>query len=222
MTNLLMIISLLLLNSCGITYFSNNSNKIKTDLKDTLSRVKVSYDLPDDLLTVLKDGDVNVVIEIPTGTSEKWELDKSDNKIKLEVNNSFPRIIDYLGYPCNYGMVPKTLLSKESGGDNDPLDVLVLGDPLVRGSVVKCKLIGVLKLIDGGEKDYKLIAVKIDTPFYSLNSIKDIRKNYNGVLEILELWFDNYKGPNKSYSKGFEDRDYAYEILNRGINSFNR
>lgn len=221
-TSLLSIISLLLMGSCGTSYFSNNSSRTKTGVKDSLFRVKVSYDLSDDLCTIFKDGDVSVVIEIPSGTSEKWELDKSDNKIKQEVINSFPRIINYIGYPCNYGMIPKTLLSKESGGDNDPLDVLVLGDPLIRGSVVKCKLIGVLKLIDGGEKDYKLIAVKNGTPFYKLNSLKDLRENYNGIMEILELWFTNYKGLYKTYSKGFEDKDYAYEILNHGINSFNR
>jgi len=79
----------------------------KTGVKDSLFRVKASFNLSDDLCTIFKDGDVSVVIEIPSGTSEKWELDKSDNKIKLEVIDSFPRIINYLSYPCNYGMIPK-------------------------------------------------------------------------------------------------------------------
>ena len=223
MTNLLSIIAFMLMGSCGTINFSNHySSKTKTEKKDALSKLKVSYNLPKDLGAVKKGGDINVVIEIPSGTNEKWELDKSDGKLKLEYVDSFPRIIDYLGYPCNYGMVPKTYLPKESGGDNDPLDVLILGDPINRGSIVKCKLIGVLKLTDNGERDDKLIAVKIGTPFYNLNSLQDLRENYKGVLKILELWFTNYKGPYKTYSKGFKDRDYAYKILNHAINSYNR
>lgn len=219
LSTLLSIISLLLMSNCGSIYYSS---KTKTETKDSVLRFNKSYGLSDEISTVYKDGDINVVIEIPSGTSEKWELDKSDGKIKLEVIDSFPRIINYLGYPCNYGMVPKTILPKELGGDNDPLDVLVLGDPINRGSIVKCKLIGVLKLIDTGENDDKLIAVKIGTPFYNLNSLEDLRKNYKGILNILEMWFTNYKGPNKTFSKGFEDRDYAYKILNHGVNSYNR
>ena len=55
--------------------------------------------------------------------------------------NNKPRIINYLGYPANYGMIPKTLLKKENGGDGDPLDVIVLGPPESKGSIVKCKII---------------------------------------------------------------------------------
>jgi inorganic pyrophosphatase len=111
-----------------------------------------------------EDGDINVVVEIPAGTLEKWEVDKTDGKMKWEFVDKKPRIINYLGYPGNYGMIPGTLLSKELGGDGDPLDVIVLGPPVERGSIVKCKLIGVLYLLDRGEKDDKLIAILADAP----------------------------------------------------------
>jgi len=77
---------------------------------------------------------------------EKWEVDKTDGKMKWEFVDKKPRTINYLGCPGNYGMIPGTLLSKELGGDGDPLDVIVLGPPVERGSIVKCKLTSV-KLI---------------------------------------------------------------------------
>jgi len=196
-----------------INFSSCNSNKILTNLKKEVYTSEKCFGIQN----VHKDIDINVLIEIPSGTREKWELDKLDGKIKLEVIDSLPRIINYIGYPCNYGMVPKTLLPKEFGGDNDPLDVLVLGDPIKRGSIVKCKLIGVLNLIDGGEKDDKLIAVRTGTSFYKLNSLEDLESNYNGVLEILEIWFTNYKGLNKTKSLGYKGRNEAFKILNFGI-----
>ena len=56
-----------------------------------------------------------------------------------EFKDGKPRIVKYLGYPGNYGMVPKTLLPENLGGDGDPLDVIVLGPQVERGSVIKCK-----------------------------------------------------------------------------------
>ena len=118
---------------------------------------------PDD--SVEDDSGVNALIEIPAGTLEKWEYNKKTGEIELELINDKPRIINYLGYPANYGMIPKTLLSKENGGDGDPIDVIVLGPPESKGSIVKCKIIGVLYLIDNSEQDYKLIAISENSNF---------------------------------------------------------
>ena len=73
------------------------------------------------------DGDINVVVEIPTGSVQKWEVDKTSGNLKWEFVDGKPREVKYLGYPGNYGMIPRTLLPKELGGDGDPLDVIVLG-----------------------------------------------------------------------------------------------
>lgn len=166
------------------------------------------------------DGDIQVVVEIPAGTIDKWEVNKTDGSMKWEFRKGKPRVVKYVGYPGNYGMIPQTLLPKELGGDGDPLDVIVLGSPVERGSVIKCKLIGVLKLLDRGEQDDKLIAVSTDSPLYTVNSLADLNENYKGIAKIVELWFSNYKGTGKIESLGFADKKEAINILNASIEAY--
>lgn len=165
-------------------------------------------------------GDINVVIEIPAGSLEKWEVTKPSGQLALEQINEKPRIVEYIGYPGNYGMVPQTLLPKSAGGDGDPLDVLVLGASVKRGSVIKTKVIGVLRLLDGGEQDDKLIAVQADSPLYHLNSIEELAEGYRGITGIIEAWFSNYKGPGKLTSNGYADRSSANRILEIAIKAY--
>lgn len=166
------------------------------------------------------DGDINVVIEIPAGTLEKYEVNKNSGNLQLEVVNANPRIIDYLGYPGNYGMIPRTLLPKELGGDGDPLDVIVLGPPAERASLLKCKLIGVLYLLDGGEQDDKLIAISKESSLYDVDSLQGLNSAYPGILEIIRTWFTHYKGVGKMESKGFGDLQEAQTILNLAIDAY--
>ncbi len=163
---------------------------------------------------------VNVVVEIPAGSNAKWEVDKSDGSIRWEVRDGKPRVVHYLGYPANYGMVPSTLLPKEQGGDGDPLDVLLLGPAAVRGAVVKARLIGVLKLLDHGEQDDKLIAVADGSPFADLTSLAGLERSFGGVTKILELWMTNYKGPGKMTSEGYADASEANRVLDASIKAF--
>ena len=72
------------------------------------------------------------IVEIPAGACEKWEV-KLDGVMRWDMKDGKPRHVKYLGYPCNYGMVPRTMLGKELGGDGDPLDVLMLGPAVPRG-----------------------------------------------------------------------------------------
>lgn len=169
-----------------------------------------------------EDGDINAAAEIPAGTLEKWEVDKTDGNLKLEHIDGAPRIINYLGDPANYGMIPRTLLPKESGGDGGLLDVIILGPAVDRGKVVKYKLIGVLYLTDHGEQDDKLIAVLADSPLYEVDSMDELNQNYNGIAEILQLWFTNYKGPGKIQSKGFGSKKEALEILKFAIENYSK
>jgi inorganic pyrophosphatase len=129
-------------------------------------------------------GGVNVVVEVPAGSTQKWEVDKSDGSLRWEFENGEPRVVRYLGYPGNYGMIPRTLLPKERGGDGDPLDVLVLGSALPRGAVVKARLVGVLKLFDGGERDDKLIAVSAKGTFSEVRDLGSLRASFEGITEI--------------------------------------
>lgn len=166
------------------------------------------------------DGSINTIIEIPAGSVAKWEVNKKDETLKWEFKKGKPRQVNYLGYPGNYGMIPGTLLPKELGGDGDPLDVIVLGPAIPRGSVVRAKLIGALKLLDGGEQDDKLIAVPENTLMYEVNSIEELNARYIGVSEIIKTWFVNYKGPGKLSSKGYVDKDEAEKILKYAITAF--
>jgi len=95
-----------------------------------------------------------------------------------------------------------------------------LGSPVNRGSVIKCKIIGVLYLQDRGEQDDKLIAVAKDSPFYQLDSLEDLEATYNGVADIIRLWFSNYKGPSKMVPKGFGDHDAAQQVLEAAVTGY--
>lgn len=165
-------------------------------------------------------GDLNAVIEIPTGTNEKWEVDKTTGNMAWEIVEGVPRIVKYLGYPGNYGMIPKTILPKDEGGDGDPLDVLVIGPAVERGSILKCKLIGVLKLLDRGEQDDKLIAIGENSPLYAVNSIDELETEYIGITEIISIWFANYKGPDKMEVIAYENKDSAMTVVQKAIDAF--
>ncbi len=165
-------------------------------------------------------GNINVVIEIPTGSNEKWEVDKTTGELRWEVRNGNSRIVEYLGYPGNYGMIPATLLPKSMGGDGDPLDVLVLGPALARGSIVSARAIGVLSLLDGGEQDDKIIAVMSDSVWGSVTSMEELKREFAGVGNIIEIWFSNYKGPGKMESKGFSEVAHAQKIIRAAIDAY--
>ena len=171
-------------------------------------------DYANDIDPISSSGNINVVIEIPSGTHNKFEVSKKSGQIVQDVENGLPRKIKYIGYPGNYGMIPRTLLSINDGGDGDPLDVIVLGEQLQKGSVVEIKLIGILKMLDNGEIDDKLIAVRVNNSiFSSVTSFNELKKSYQGVTEILEIWFTNYKGSKKIAVRGFENEQKALEIF---------
>jgi inorganic pyrophosphatase len=168
------------------------------------------------------DGTVNAVIEIPAGTTAKYEVDKDTGMMAIEQKNGKPRYVQYLGYPCNYGMIPKTLLPKSKGGDGDPLDVLVLGPAVPSGSVVRARPIGLLTLVDGGEIDDKIIMVMADGPFASVTGLADLNKRFPGVLTILQTWMTHYKGYGKDgklvlSSPGFKNRAAAIKTVGDAV-----
>jgi inorganic pyrophosphatase len=201
---------------------NNVSTKVDEAIQesDSLYVLKGEKHFLNDYEPYCENGDINAVIEIPAGTLEKWEVDKKDGSMRLEFVDEKPRIVQYLAYPANYGMIPQTVLPKELGGDGDPLDVLVLGDACARGDVVACKLIGVMVMLDKGEQDDKLIAVKEGSPYYAVNSIAELNEKFPGITEILKIWFTNYKGNGKIEVKGFEEKHVAEEILESAVREF--
>jgi inorganic pyrophosphatase len=169
---------------------------------------------------VNSDGTINVVIEIPAGTTAKWEVTKPEGTLNWEFKKGKPPMVKYLGYPGNYGMVPQTLLPEEVGGDGDPLDVIVLGQAVPRGSVVRAKVIGVLKLVDRGKQDDKILAVLNKSPLYKVNNLQQLNSKFPGVTSIVETWFISYKGPGKMESKGYGDVQQATKLINEAVEAF--
>ncbi len=124
--------------------------------------------------------------------------------------------MDYLGYPGDYGMIPRT-----AGGDGDPLDVVVLGTMHLRGSIVAAKVIGVFHLTDAGEVDDKILAVVPGEPMGEVNGMAELDASYPGVSSIVETWFTHYKGPNGGLqSGGFGETTEAVRLVDAAIAAY--
>ncbi len=122
------------------------------------------------------------VIEIPKGYKQKYELDKETGLLILD------RILHTsTHYPANYGFIPRTL-----SDDGDPLDVLVLcSEEIEPLGLVKCYPIGVITMMDNGEKDEKIIAIPFNDPNYNCyNNITELPKH---IFEEMEHFFSVYK-----------------------------
>ena len=122
------------------------------------------------------------VIEIPIGSRVKYELDKPTGLLKVD------RVLfSAVHYPANYGFLPRTYCD-----DNDPLDVLVLGQvEVVPLSILRAKTIGVMQMIDQNEEDAKIIAVHADDPEY--REYRDVSELPEYRLKLIKRFFEDYK-----------------------------
>ncbi|MGD8327914.1 MAG: inorganic diphosphatase [Acidobacteriota bacterium] len=168
------------------------------------------------------DGTVNAVIEIPAGTSAKFEVTADGTTMVQDQVDGKPRFIAYLAYPWNYGMVPRTLEDPDLGGDGDPLDILVLGAAVPRGNVVAVRLLGVARTVDTGERDDKLIAVLPDSPLAVAADLDDLEAKFPGVLLIVRTWLTNYKEPGMVVVEGVENGAAARRILDSAADAYAR
>lgn len=155
---------------------------------------------------------VNAIIEIPRRSRAKYELDKKTGLLKLD------RILySAVHYPANYGLIPQTL-----GEDNDPLDIMVLSyvdaPPLC---LMRAHVIGVMRMIDGGEGDDKIIAVAEDD--VSVNHIRDVAELPQQFSSELLHFFSEYKRlENKEVQvDGLQGKDVAHRIITEGITRYN-
>lgn len=125
---------------------------------------------------------VTAVIEVPMGSNVKYELDKQTGLIKVDRT-----LFSAVHYPANYGFIPQTYCE-----DNDPLDILVLGqEPVVPLCLMRAKPIGLMKMIDQGEPDDKVIAVHFDDQEYvHYNAISELPPH---KMDQVKRFFQDYK-----------------------------
>lgn len=151
---------------------------------------------------------INGIIEISKGSKAKYELDKPSGLLRLD------RILfSSVHYPANYGFIPQTYCD-----DNDPLDILVLGQEAAQPlCILRAKPIGVMRMIDQGEADDKIIAVHADDPAYrDFTSIEELPRH---TLKEIQNFFEIYKElENKEVLvDGFKGAKEAKEIIAAAI-----
>jgi inorganic pyrophosphatase len=160
--------------------------------------------------------DINVIIEIPAHSDPvKYEVDKETGAMFVD---------RFMGtamhYPCNYGYIPQTLSE-----DGDPTDVLVVTPiPVISGSVIRVRPLGMLIMTDEAGKDSKLIAVPVDklsNLYTQMNSVRDLPRS---LLDSIAHFFDHYKDlePGKWVKiEGWVDVEEAKQEILDSIERFN-
>jgi len=151
---------------------------------------------------------VEAIIEIPQNSKAKYEMDETTGMLRLD------RVLfSSMRYPVNYGFIPQTY-----GEDFDPLDVVVLSQIDIRPMcLVSAKVIGVLRMIDDGEPDDKIIAVaKDDMSVNHINSVEELSDHYK---EELINFFEDYKKLERKTVEvsGIEGKEAAFKIIKDSI-----
>jgi len=157
--------------------------------------------------------DFLAVIEISKGSKNKYELDKASGALILD------RVLyTSTHYPANYGFIPRTYSE-----DNDPLDVLVLcSEPIVPMAMVRCYPIGVMMMQDGGEMDYKIIAIPFKDPTW--NIYKEIEDLPSHIMEEMSHFFRVYKQLEGKQTTVFQvkNREFAELIIKDNMEAYKK
>lgn len=151
---------------------------------------------------------VNVIIEIPRGSKNKYEIDKETGLIKLDRAMKTSQ-----DYPFDYGFVPQTLWD-----DGDALDVVLLTTyPLAPAILVEARVVGIMHMIDGGEGDDKVIAVPSEDPRW--DEVTDLAHVNKYTLKEIRHFFETYKTieGKKVEISGFDGVDVAREAVTKGM-----
>lgn len=153
-----------------------------------------------------------VLIEIPKGSKCKYELDKETGILRLD-RVLFTSTV----YPANYGFIPRTLAP-----DNDPLDALVLcSDAIYPMTLVTCVAIGVIKMVDDGMRDEKIICVPVNDPTY--RGYADIRELPSHIFDEMMHFFEVYKMLEHKVTtvKKISRRSEAMDIIGKCMQAYN-
>ena len=156
-------------------------------------------------------GVINVLIEIPGGSKNKYEFDKDMNAFALD------RVLfASVKYPYDYGFVPNTIAD-----DGDPLDGMVMMDePTFPGCVIAARPIGMLLMIDGGDRDEKILCVPAEDPRYKeVKSLSDIAPHR---LEEIAEFFRTYKNLEQKVTEiqGWKDVDAVTPLVEECIKAY--
>lgn len=156
---------------------------------------------------------VSGVIEIPKGSRAKYELDKESGLLKLD------RVLySSVYYPANYGFIPQTYCD-----DKDPLDILILSQiDVVPMCIVSANVIGVMRMLDNGEADDKIIAVASGDP--SVSHIHDISELPPHAISEMRSFFEDYKKLEKKtvVVEDFLGKAMAERILEESLSSYKK
>lgn len=156
---------------------------------------------------------INVIIEIPKGSRNKYELDKASGLLKLD------RVIDSpLHFPFNYGFIPQTFQA-----DGDPLDALVLTEePIYPMTIVKVRILGSIIITDNGQTDTKIVTVPVKDKHYS--ECSDISCLPKTVINEINSFFQLYKEPDsiKVAVERIEGVKVAVESIHKAIKFYNK
>lgn len=157
--------------------------------------------------------EINVLVEIPKGSHNKYEIDKETSLVKLDRAN-------YNGapYPCEYGFVPQTLAE-----DGDAVDVLVLATwPLHPGTLVEIRPVALMEMTDDGEPDNKIIGVPVNDRRW--DDVQDVADLNQHTLREFKLFFETIKQlkakPATVTIHGFKDKAAAVAEFNKGIDLY--
>ncbi len=148
--------------------------------------------------------EINVIVEIPSGSRNKFEYDKALDIFRLDRALHSP-----IFYPGDYGFVPRTLAL-----DDDPLDVLILvTEPTFSGCLVLARPIGLLKMIDDGKEDDKVLAVPVGEPEYA--EVHNYTQIFSHQLRKIQHFFETYKVLEGKHTQiaGWEDAADARRII---------
>jgi inorganic pyrophosphatase len=155
--------------------------------------------------------EINVVVEIPEKSRNKYEYDKSLDIFRLDRALHSP-----IHYPGDYGFAPQTLAL-----DGDPLDVLILTiEPTFAGCLVVARPIGLLKMLDEGKEDDKVLAVPVGEP--SFDGIRDFSQIFPHTIRKIQHFFETYKflEGKKTSTAGWEDAAAARRIIQEAYQRF--
>lgn len=159
-------------------------------------------------------GIINVVVEIPTGSSHKIEWNR--NLAVFQLDRVEPAIF---AKPTNYGFIPQTL-----DEDGDELDALIITDePLTTGIFLEARVIGVMKFEDDGEVDDKVIVVPADdrNTGNAITSLEDLPKQLLAQIEHHFTHYKDLKKPGSTIVKGFGDIEEAKAIIHESVERWN-